>query len=83
MIGCLCLHGFSGAPDELKDITSFLEKNHWLVYCPTLPGHGSREGLKGVTYRHWIYAAEVAVEELLKRCEKVYVIGFSMGGDDC
>ncbi|MBU9722217.1 MULTISPECIES: alpha/beta hydrolase [Bacillaceae] len=80
MIGCLVLHGFSGTPDEVEAITSHLEKRHWLVYCPTLPGHGSKDGLKGVTYKHWIYAAEVAAEELLKRCEKVYVIGFSMGG---
>ncbi|MBU9710915.1 alpha/beta hydrolase [Evansella tamaricis] len=80
MIGCLCLHGFSGTPKEIEAITSHLEKKQWLVYSPTLPGHGTKEGLRGVTYKHWIYAATVAVEELIKRCEKVYVIGFSMGG---
>src|SRR5690554_30541 len=80
MIGCLCLHGFSGTPDEIAAITSHYEKKNWLVYCPTLPGHGTKDGLKGVTYKHWIYAATVAAEELLKRCDKVYVIGFSMGG---
>lgn len=80
MIGCLCLHGFSGTPDEIKVISSHYEKKKWLVYSPTLPGHGTKDGLKGVTYRDWIYAATVAVEELLKRCEKVYVVGFSMGG---
>ncbi|MDG5786585.1 alpha/beta fold hydrolase [Evansella sp. AB-P1] len=80
MIGCLCLHGFTGTPAEIDAITKHLEKKNWLVYSPTLPGHGSKDGLRGVTYKHWIYAATVAVEELLKRCEKVYVIGFSMGG---
>ncbi|WP_369683946.1 alpha/beta hydrolase [Evansella sp. LMS18] len=80
MIGCLCLHGFSGNPKEIDAITTYLEKKKWLVYTPTLPGHGENNTLKGITYKHWIYAATVAVEELLKRCEKVYVIGFSMGG---
>lgn len=80
MIGCLILHGFSGTPDEIEVITTHYEKENWLVYTPILPGHGSKDGLKGVTYKHWIYAATVAAEELLKRCEKVYVIGFSMGG---
>ncbi|TMW72435.1 alpha/beta hydrolase [Alteribacter natronophilus] len=81
MIGCLCIHGFTGTPDEVKDITHHLQKREgWLVYSPNLPGHGSKDGMKEVTYKHWLYAASVAMEELLKRCEKVYVIGFSMGG---
>ncbi|WP_332695293.1 alpha/beta hydrolase [Halalkalibacter lacteus] len=81
MIGCLCLHGFTGEPWEVEPIsTYFLEKKHWLVYTPTLPGHGQNGNLKDVTYQEWVYTAEVAVRELLNRCEKVYVIGFSMGG---
>ena len=80
MIGCLCLHGFSGNPREIDAITSYLQKKNWLVYSPTLPGHGSKDSLRGVNYKHWVYAATVAVEELMKRCEKVFVIGFSMGG---
>ncbi|PYZ95789.1 carboxylesterase [Alteribacter lacisalsi] len=81
MIGCLCLHGFSGTPDEVKDLTEHLqEREGWLVYSPNLPGHGSKNGMREVTHKHWLYAACVSVEELLKRCEKVYVIGFSMGG---
>lgn len=81
MIGCLCIHGFTGEAKEVEPLTKFLnKKKDWLVYSPTLPGHGSRDGLKKVTYKHWLYAAEVATQELLNRCDKVYVIGFSMGG---
>lgn len=81
MIGCLIIHGFTGTPQEVGDIDRHLKKKNWLVYCPELPGHnGTREGLKSVTYKHWVYKAEVALKELLERCEKVYVIGFSMGG---
>ncbi|MDT8858708.1 alpha/beta fold hydrolase [Alkalihalobacillus sp. MEB130] len=81
MIGCLCLHGFTGEPWEVEPVsTYFLEEKRWLVYTPTLPGHGPNGNLRDVTYQEWVYAAEMSVQELLKRCEKVYVIGFSMGG---
>ncbi|MCM3714584.1 alpha/beta fold hydrolase [Alkalihalobacillus oceani] len=81
MIGCLCLHGFTGEPWEVEPVADyFLEQKKWLVYTPTLPGHGPAGNLKDVTYKQWVYAAEVAVQELLSRCEKVFVIGFSMGG---
>ncbi|KHF41205.1 alpha/beta hydrolase [Halalkalibacter okhensis] len=81
MIGCLCLHGFTGEPWEVEPVsTYFLENKHWLVYTPTLPGHGPKGNLRDVTYQQWVYTAEVAVRELLSRCEQVYVIGFSMGG---
>ncbi|PYZ92872.1 carboxylesterase [Salipaludibacillus keqinensis] len=81
MIGCLIIHGFSGTPQEVEDIEVHLKKKNWLVYCPELPGHdGTKEGLKAVTYKHWVYKAKVALEELMERCEKVYLIGFSMGG---
>lgn len=81
MIGCLCLHGFTGEPWEVEPVANyFLHEKKWLVYTPTLPGHGPDGNLKDVTYKEWVLMAEIAVKELLKRCEKVYVIGFSMGG---
>ncbi|MDQ0206678.1 alpha/beta hydrolase [Alkalicoccobacillus murimartini] len=81
MKGCLCIHGFTGDPWEVEPIAESLrQQKDWLVYAPTLPGHGPDEDLREVTYQHWVYMVEVAVEELIKRCEEVYVIGFSMGG---
>lgn len=79
--GCLCIHGFTGEPWEVEPIAESLRKQKdWLVYAPTLPGHGPDGDLRTVTYQHWLYMVEVAAEELIKRCEEVYVIGFSMGG---
>ncbi len=81
MIGCLCLHGFTGEPWEVEPVAEyFLHKRKWLVYTPTLPGHEPNGNLKDVTYKEWVLMAEVAVKELLERCEQVFVIGFSMGG---
>ncbi|WP_369692340.1 alpha/beta hydrolase [Halalkalibacter krulwichiae] len=75
------MHGFTGEPWEVEPIsTYFLNEKKWLVYTPTLPGHGPTGNLKEVTYQEWVLVAEVAIRELLKRCDKVYVVGFSMGG---
>ncbi|QKS72236.1 alpha/beta fold hydrolase [Paenalkalicoccus suaedae] len=81
MIGCLFVHGFTSNPKEVNELVKHLEDKSWMVYCPELPGHdGTKESLKQFSYKHWVYKTEVALEELLKRCDTVYVIGFSMGG---
>jgi carboxylesterase len=81
MIGCLCIHGFTGSPYEVAPLVNFLEKStDWLLRVPTLPGHGETLQLKGVSYKEWLVYAERELRWLLDRCEKVYIIGFSMGG---
>lgn len=81
MIGCLCIHGFTGAPSEVEPLVQYLKKEtDWKLAVPTLPGHGDTLNLKGVQYKEWIDHAERELESLLDSCEKVYVVGFSMGG---
>ncbi|MEK3988286.1 MULTISPECIES: alpha/beta hydrolase [Robertmurraya] len=81
MIGCLCIHGFTGAPFEVEPLVSFLQKHtDWRLVTPTLPGHGETLDLKGVAYHDWLHHAERELKSLLETCEEVYVIGFSMGG---
>ncbi|SDH67169.1 alpha/beta hydrolase [Alteribacillus bidgolensis] len=81
MIGCLCLHGFTGSPWELEPLADRLRQEYkWLVYTPVLPGHDQHENLKEASYKTWIYKADLAASELFVHCEKVFVIGFSMGG---
>ncbi|KMY52797.1 carboxylesterase [Bacillus sp. FJAT-27231] len=81
MIGCLCIHGFTGAPYEVEPLAEYLhEKTTWKIVVPTLPGHGETLSLKGITYKQWIKCAEKEMEKLLVECETIYVIGFSMGG---
>ncbi|MFE8703018.1 alpha/beta hydrolase [Cytobacillus sp. FJAT-54145] len=81
MIGCLCIHGFTGAPSEVEPLVEHLKSHtNWRLVVPTLPGHGEILSLKGIRYNQWIEHAEKELEKLLDECEKVYVIGFSMGG---
>ncbi|WP_442597595.1 alpha/beta hydrolase [Neobacillus sp. D3-1R] len=81
MIGCLCIHGFTGAPYEVAPLADYLEKKtDWMIRVPTLPGHGEVLQLKGITYQKWLEHAEYELQGLLDNCEQVYCIGFSMGG---
>ncbi len=81
MIGCLCIHGFTGAPFEVEPLVQYLrERTDWEISVPTLPGHGEQLNLKGIDYHNWIEHAEKELQQLIESCETVYVIGFSMGG---
>ena len=81
LIGCLCIHGFTGAPFEVEPLVHYLkERTDWEIAVPTLPGHGETLNLKGIDYHKWIEHAENELQQLIEKCEIVYVIGFSMGG---
>ncbi|MEO2075804.1 MAG: alpha/beta fold hydrolase [Bacillus sp. (in: firmicutes)] len=81
MIGCLCIHGFTGAPYEVEPLVAFLQqRTDWVFRVPTLPGHGEANSLKGIHFQEWINHAEAELKQLIDTCDEVYVVGFSMGG---
>jgi carboxylesterase len=81
MIGCLCLHGFTGGPFELEPLVDYLkEHTTWKISSPTLPGHENPKEFYKVPYLNWVRTAESAYFKLKETCETIYVIGFSMGG---
>lgn len=79
--GVLCIHGFTGGPYEVQPFVEFLqERTDWTIIVPTLPGHGETLELKKLTAENWLMAAEIALRKLQKEVDKVYIVGFSMGG---
>ncbi|KXG09537.1 Thermostable monoacylglycerol lipase [Anoxybacillus sp. P3H1B] len=81
MIGCLCIHGFTGGPYEVEPLARYVqEQTNWLVELTILPGHGETLQLKGIMYDQWLAAAEADLQRVMKKCEIVYLVGFSMGG---
>ncbi|WP_377891942.1 alpha/beta hydrolase [Alkalihalobacillus sp. R86527] len=81
MVGCMLIHGFTGAPYEVEPLAGYLkEHTDWRISVPTLPGHGDGETLHGVTSEEWIETAEAKLIQLLEACDTVYLVGFSMGG---
>lgn len=81
MIGCLCIHGFTGGPYEVAPLAAYLRSHtDWQVEVISLPGHGETLHLKNANHEEWIQAAEEAMKKLDQLCDKIYLVGFSMGG---
>ncbi len=79
--GCLIIHGFGGNVGEVQYLADYLNSKGYYVLSPTLKGHtGRRRDFVGVRYSDWIKSAEQDYNELKNTCEKVFIIGFSMGG---
>lgn len=77
----LLIHGFTGAPTEMAPLGEYLRETGYSVSCPLLKGHGTDvEDLEATTWKDWVGTAENALKELKTRYDKVYVVGFSMGG---
>lgn len=80
-IGVLLLHGFTGAPPEMRLIGEFLAAQGYTVVAPLLPGHGTQPvDLNLVRWQDWTTAAQAAYADLASRTNQVIVGGLSMGG---
>ncbi|KJS86636.1 MAG: hypothetical protein JM58_06705 [Peptococcaceae bacterium BICA1-8] len=79
--GCLLIHGFTGSPGEMRPLGEYLHKKGYSVKGVLLPGHGTKvENLACTSWGNWYQEVVEGYEGLKARCEKVFVIGLSMGG---
>ncbi len=80
-IGVLLLHGFTSSTATVSGLVPFLDDAGIPYEMPVLRGHGTRyEDLRGVTSKDWYADAEVALNTLSGRVDRVVVVGLSMGG---
>ena len=76
----LVIHGFCGSLWENENLVNYLQQFRNLdVYAYTLPDH-EKDFLTKSDYKKWISSTELHVQKLLKRYNKVILIGHSMGG---
>ncbi|OGO05619.1 MAG: hypothetical protein A2Y73_01085 [Chloroflexi bacterium RBG_13_56_8] len=79
-VGCLLVHGFTGAPPEMRPPGDFLHQQGISVSAPLLPGHGTvPEDLNRVRWQDWVEVARDAFWALRRQCKVVFVGGLSMG----
>lgn len=79
-VGALLIHGFTGAPTEMRPLGEHLASRGYTVSGPLLPGHGTKpEDLVNCRWPDWIEAVEVAYQELAGRCDQIFVAGLSLG----
>jgi carboxylesterase len=80
-MGVLVLHGFTGNPFSMRPLAQRCADAGYSVEVPRLPGHGT--SLEDLVPRRWpdfVEAALDAYDELNRRCDKVAVVGLSVGG---
>ncbi len=78
--GVLLVHGFTGAPPEMRLIAGYLHNRGLAVSGPLLPGHGTTvEEMNQCQWCDWTGHVEGALAELQTHCQTVYVGGLSMG----
>jgi carboxylesterase len=80
-VGAVLSHGLTGMPGSLHDWGRALADAGMTVRVPRLPGHGtSWRDANRVSWRDWYAELERAFDEVRSRCERVFVMGLSMGG---
>ena len=80
-IGCLLIHGFTGAPAEMRPMGEFLDGKGLTVLGIRLPGHGTTlDDLIRTRWTDWAGEAEHGLQQLKERCPMVFVGGLSLGG---
>lgn len=80
-VGVLVLHGFTGNPGSMRELAGRLAAQGHTVDLPLLPGHGTTVDDMILTgWDDWLATAEARYADLAERCQKVVVVGLSMGG---
>ncbi|MBI3244467.1 MAG: alpha/beta fold hydrolase [Chloroflexi bacterium] len=80
-IGCLLLHGFTGAPREVFRLGEYLAGQGHTVLGARLAGHGTTpDDLRRLHWRDWLGSAVDGLKLLRDQCKQVFVLGLSMGG---
>ncbi len=79
-ISVLLIHGFTGAPPEMRLLADYLHKRGYTVSVPLLPGHGTTpEDMNQQKWSDWADHADKALAVLRNQSEAVFVGGLSMG----
>jgi carboxylesterase len=79
-VGMVLIHGFTGAPPEMRPIGEYLNERDLTVSGPLLPGHGtSVADLNRRRWNEWTDHVEAALLALQARCETVFIGGLSLG----
>ncbi len=80
MTGIYMIHGFTGSTWELTGLANFLAAAGYRVQARLLAGHGtSIAECNLVTAADWLEETEINFTQFMLECDKVFVLGVSMG----
>lgn len=79
--GCLLIHGFTGAPTEMRPLGEYLAEKGYSVLATRLAGHGTRiEDMNRTTWGDWSNSVLDGWNLLQGNTKNIFLIGLSMGG---
>ena len=80
-IGILLVHGWTSAPQDMTDLGKHLADKGHTVLGVRLPGHATRPAdLNRIRWRDWSAAVEDGHSLLEPTCDRIFVMGLSLGG---
>jgi len=79
--GCLLLHGFTAAPQEVLRLGAHLANHGYTALGVRLAGHGtSVSDLARTRWPDWLASAQDGHDVLRGMCNRIVLLGVSMGG---
>ena len=79
--GCLLIHGFTGAPKEMRTMGEALHQRGYTVLGVRLAGHATRpEDMLRTRWEDWLLSVEDGLHLLGGAADRIFVCGLSMGG---
>ena len=79
--GCLLVHGFTGAPKEMRWMGEYLAEEGFSVLGVRLAGHATNpEEMIRTRYVDWMHSVEDGYHFLRGATDRIFLIGLSMGG---
>ncbi len=80
-LGCVLVHGLSSTPQALQEWATAFNEHGIDTRLVLLPGHGrAPEDLLLVQWPEWYASVVAAIEDLRRTCDRVFVLGQSLGG---
>jgi carboxylesterase len=79
--GVLLIHGFTSTPYSMRLLAEAAMSMAYQTAVPLLPGHEQqRDCAQTVSYLDWLAAIESNYSQLKQSCDRVVVVGQSLGG---
>ncbi len=78
----ILIHGFTGTPDDMRELANFLFTKGLAVKVPLLAGHGRHWlDLEATSYYDWWKTVESELRSGAGKYKKIFLIGYSFGGN--